>query len=57
MSIKRLLKDVFERVEFLDNNVENPFLSNKNSKYKNSNPFAQFFGGTYVWIEPPENNK
>jgi len=60
MSIKRLINDVFERVEFLDKNVENPFLQSgsgtKNTGFA-GNPFAQFFGGTYVWIDPPENEK
>lgn len=50
MSIKRLYRDVFERIEFFDKNVENPFLK----KSSHSNPFAEFFGGTYVWIEQPE---
>lgn len=50
MSIKRLYKDVFERVNFLDKNVENPFLK----KEKGKNPFSNFFGGTYVWVDPPE---
>ena len=47
MSIKRLYKDIFEKVEFLDKNVTNPFLGHKTDE----NPFAQFFGGTYVWVE------
>ncbi len=52
MGIKVLLKDVFERVNYIDKNVENPFV-NKNNQ---GNPFAQYFSGTYVWIDTPENN-
>ena len=51
MSIRRLLEDVFERVNYLDENVENPFLNKDNLK----NPFAQFYQGTYVWIDSNEN--
>lgn len=57
MSIKRLLNDVFERVDFLDQTVENPFLRSNEFDETFKNPFAQFFGGTYVWIEPPEQDK
>ena len=53
MSIKRLYKDVFEKVEFLDKNFDNPFLKEK----QDSNPFAKFYGGTYVWIEEEKTDK
>lgn len=53
MSIKRLLKDVYEKVEFLDKNVDNPFLKEENS----ANPFAKFFNKTYVWVEKNETDE
>ena len=52
MSIKKLYKDIFEHVDFLDKEVTNPFLkTDENDK----NPFAKFYGGTYVWIEKNDN--
>ena len=48
MSLKKLYKDIFERVSFLDEKVTNPFLKTDN---ESKNPFAEFYGGTYVWIE------
>lgn len=50
MSIRILLKDVFEHIHYLDKNIENPFINRNNQ----GNPFAQFYGGTYVWVDPPE---
>ena len=48
MSIKRLLKDVFERIDFLDEKLENPFLNFENQ----TNPFAKFYSGRYIWVDP-----
>lgn len=59
MSIKRLISSIFNKVEFLDKHVENPFLRQKFNQQiftqKSENPFAKFFNGTYVWIDPPDN--
>ncbi len=52
MPIKKLYKDIFERVNFLDKELGNPFLMRSNK----TNPFSKFFGGTYVWIDMPEND-
>lgn len=52
MSIKRLLKDVYEKVDYLNRNVDNPFLKENES----ANPFAKFFNRTYVWIEKPDED-
>lgn len=61
MSIKKLLNDVFERIDYLDENIENPFLNkdNQGNQGNQGNPFAKFFNGTYVWIENTQktNNK
>lgn len=48
MHIKGLFTDIFERVDFLDKEVENPFLVEDNY----ANPFAKFFSATYVWVDP-----
>ena len=47
MGIKKLLNDVFERIDSLDENLENPFLN----QYNQTNPFANFYSRTYVWID------
>lgn len=52
MSIKKLYKDIFERVNFLDKEVTNPFLKTDGEC---NNPFTKFYEGTYVWIEKPDN--
>ena len=48
MGISKFLQDIFEHINFLDKNLENPFLNSNNQ----SNPFSKFYNGTYVWIEP-----
>ena len=53
MRIEKLFNDIFERVDYLDTNIKNPFLE----KNCNSNPFARFYTGTYVWIEKNDNDE
>lgn len=53
MNLKRLINDVFERIDYLNENLENPFLNSDNQ----SNPFVNFFNRTYVWIDEIEQNK
>ena len=53
MSIKKLLQYVFERIDYLDENIENPFLNQGNQ----SNPFTMFYNGTIVWIDSTETEK
>ena len=50
MSIEKLYQDIFEHIDYIDQNIHNPFLE----KDKGTNPFAKFYSGTYVWIEPSE---
>ena len=51
MSIKILLNDIFEKISYLDKNVENPFIQEDNL----NNPFSALFNRTYVWIDNNEN--
>ena len=51
MGIKKLLQDLFKKIDFIDGQIGNPFLNIENQ----ANPFAKFYSGTYIWIEPPED--
>lgn len=52
MKIKKLIEDVFKKIGYLDENLENPFLNQDNT----SNPFARFYNGTYIWVEHTEKD-
>lgn len=52
MDITKIFKDIFNKIDYLNENVENPFLNKDNQ----SNPFSRFYSGTYIWIES-NNNK
>ena len=49
MRINKLMHDILEKIEFIDKRVNSPFTQNKFS----TNPFAEFYNGTYVWVEHP----
>ena len=53
MGLERLLNDVFERIDYLNENVQNPFLNKDNQ----TNPFAKFFNRTYIWIDNPNTKE
>ena len=52
MELKNFFEKINKKIDYLDKNVKNPFLS----KDASLNPFEKAFKRTYVWVEEEEKN-